>query len=66
MRRLGERIGLNRVAALLVGCALGLEIVRLQVLPRDSRGGVACTLGEVVFLALAVAVVVAARRDSHR
>ena len=61
MRALAERIGLYRVAALLVGCALLLEVVRTQVVRPGSAGEVACTLGEVVFLVLAAGVFVAAR-----
>lgn len=53
MRLLIERIGLFRVAALLVACALALEIVRTQALAPGSPGAVACTMGEVAFLAVA-------------
>jgi hypothetical protein len=53
MRKLGERIGLYRVAALLVGCALALEIVRTQALPTGSAWAVACTVGEIAFLVAA-------------
>ena len=53
MRQLVDRIGPFRVAALLVACALVLEIVRSQALEPGSAGAVACTFGEVAFLALA-------------
>lgn len=51
MRTLAARIGYFRVAALLIGGALVLEIVRTQALPAGSAGRAACTLGEVAFLA---------------
>ena len=63
MRALAARIGLYRVAALLIGCALGLELVRLRVVDGSSAGTVACTLGEVVFLAAAAVVFLMARRQ---
>lgn len=53
MRQLVDRIGPFRVAALLVACALALEIVRAQALEPGSTGAVACTVGEIAFLALA-------------
>ncbi len=53
VRRLVDRIGPFRVAALLVACALALEIVRTQALEPGSAGAVACTVGEIAFLALA-------------
>lgn len=62
MRALGARIGLFRVAAILIGCALALEIVRAQLLPAGSRARVATTFGEIAFLALAAGVFAAARR----
>ena len=62
MKRLVERIGPYRVAALLIGCALVLEVLRVQVLAGTAVGQVACTLGEVVFLALSAAVFITARR----
>ena len=62
MRRLGERIGPYRVAALLIGCALGIEILRVQVFGGSPVAQVVCTLGEVVFLALSAAVFITARR----
>lgn len=66
MKAIAERIGLYRVAALLVACALALEVVRVQVLAGSGAGQVAATLGEVVFLALAAAVFVTARRRHSR
>ena len=65
MRALGERIGLYRVAAILIGCALVLEIVRVQVLPGSTVATIACTLGEVVFVAAAAGVFVIARREAR-
>lgn len=62
MRALGSRIGLYRVAALLVGGALALEVVRSQVFSPRSVADVACTVGEVALLALAAAVFATARR----
>jgi hypothetical protein len=62
MRRLVGRIGPYRVAAMLIGCALVLEILRVQVLSGSSVAQVACTLGEVVFLALSATVFITARR----
>jgi hypothetical protein len=53
VRGLVDRIGPFRLAALLVACALVLEIVRTQVLEPGSTGAVACTVGEIAFLALA-------------
>ena len=66
VRALGERIGLYRVAAILIGCALVLEIVRVQVLPGSRVATIACTLGEVVFVAAAAGVFVIARRRHGR
>ena len=63
MKAAAQRIGLHRVAAILVGCALALEIVRTQVVSAGSVAGIACTFGEVLFLALAAGVFVAARRS---
>ncbi len=53
MRALVARIGPFRVAALLVACALALEIVRTQVTGDGSAGAVACTVGEITFLVAA-------------
>ena len=66
MKALGARIGLYRVAAILIGCALALEIVRVQVLPGSTAATIACTFGEVAFLAAAAGVFVAARRAQAR
>ena len=66
MKDLAERIGLYRVAALLIACALVLEIVRVQLLPGSSVAQVGCTLGEVAFLALAATVFITARRRHSR
>jgi hypothetical protein len=65
VRTLAGRIGLNRVAAILVGCALVLEILRVKVVSGDAAVA-ACSLGEVLFLVLAVAAVVSARRRPRR
>jgi hypothetical protein len=62
VKALGERIGLYRLAALLIFGALVLEVVRAQVLGGSSWAGVACTVGEVAFLAAAAGVFVSARR----
>jgi len=53
VKELVERIGLFRVAALLVACALALEIVRTQALAAGSPATVACTVGEIAFLVAA-------------
>ena len=66
MKALAARIGLNRVAALLVGCALVIEICRTQLFGGNTAATVACTLGEVIFVAAAAAVVVLARRSPKR
>ena len=66
MRAIGARVGLYRVAAILIGFALALEIIRVQVLPERTTATIVCTLGEVVFLALAAGVFVAARRAQAR
>ncbi len=63
MRAVAERIGLYRVAALFVGCALAVELCRTQLFAGNTVGTVTCTLGEVVFLALAAGVFVLARRS---
>ena len=63
MKALAARIGLYRVSALLVGCALVIEICRMQLFAGNTVGTIACTLGEVVFLALAAGVFVIARRS---
>lgn len=66
MRALGARIGLYRAAAILIGCALALEIVRVQVVPESTVATIACTLGEVAFVAAAAGVFVVARRAAGR
>jgi len=66
VKAIAERVGLYRVAALLIACALVLEIVRVQVLAGSTPAQIACTLGEVAFLALAAAVFVTARRRHSR
>ena len=63
MKALAGRIGPYRVAALLVGCALVVEIFRVQLFAGNTSATIACTLGEVVFLALAAGVFVLARRS---
>jgi hypothetical protein len=62
VKALVARIGLYRVAAVLVGGALVLEILRVEVLPQTQTVAVACTLGEVCFIAAAAALIVIARR----
>ena len=66
MKALGARVGMYRVAAILIGCALALEIVRVQVLAGSTVATIACTLGEVAFLAAAAGVFVSARRAQAR
>ena len=66
MKALAERVGLYRVAALLIACALGLELVRVQLVSSDTVATIACTFGEVVFLAAAAGVFVIARRPRGR
>ena len=66
MRALAARIGPYRVSAILIGCALVLEILRMKVLAGSTVATIACTLGEVVFLAAAAAVFVGARRAAGR
>jgi hypothetical protein len=58
------RIGLYRVAAILVGCALVLEILRVEVLSGSTAAVIAISLGEVAFLAAAAGVFMLARRRS--
>jgi len=60
------RIGLYRVSALLIGCALVLELCRIELFSGNSAATIACTLGEVVFLALAAGVFLVARRPRAR
>ncbi len=63
MKALARRVGLYRVAAILIGFALVLEVVRVKVLEGSTEETVACTLGEVVFLALAAGVFIIAHRQ---
>lgn len=53
MKGLAGRIGHFRVAALLVGAALALDIVRSQALAPGSPWRVACTVGEIALLVAA-------------
>jgi hypothetical protein len=62
VKALALRIGLYRVAAVLVGCALLLEVLRVGVLAGVPLAQILCTLGEVLFVALGLAVFVIARR----
>jgi len=66
MKALAARIGMYRVAAILIGCALALEIVRVQVFAGNTVATIACTFGEVAFLAAAAGVFVSARRAQAR
>jgi len=66
MKALADRVGLYRVAAILIGCALALEIVRVRVLSGSTLATIACTIGEVAFLAAAAGVFVTARRAQAR
>lgn len=64
MKALATRIGLYRVAALLIGGALVVELCRVQVFAGNTAATIACTFAEVMFLALAAGVFVVARRPS--
>lgn len=66
MKALVERIGLYRVAAILIGCALALEILRVRILPGSTLATIGCTLGEVVFVAAAAGLFIIARRAAGR
>jgi len=66
VKALALRIGLYRVAAILVGGALVLEILRMQVLSGSQVGAIAVTIGEIGFLAAAAGVFMLARRRSAR
>ena len=66
MKALGARIGLYRVAALLIGCALAIEICRMQLFAGNTAATVACTFAEVLFLTLAAGVFTIARRSGTR
>jgi hypothetical protein len=65
MRAFAARIGLYRVAALLVGCALVIEVCRTKLFAGNTVATIACTLGEVGFLAAAAGVFVLARRSTR-
>ena len=66
MKALAARVGLYRVAAILIGCALVLEIVRVRVLAGSPAASIVCTVGEVGFLAAAAGVFLYARRSARR
>ena len=66
MKALGARIGLYRIAAILIGCALLLEILRVEVLSETRTGTIVSTMGEVLLLALAAGVFMLARSRSAR
>ena len=65
MKALVARIGIYRVAAILVGCALLVEILRVEVLPQTHVAAIVSTLVEVAFVAAAAAVIVIARRSQR-
>ena len=52
------------LGAVLVACALVIEICRTQLFAGNTAGTIACTLGEVVFLAAAAGIFVLARRSA--
>jgi hypothetical protein len=62
VKALVERIGLYRAAAILIGGALAIEILRVEVLPASRIATIACTLGEVALVATAAGVFMIARR----
>ena len=66
MKALAARIGLYRIAAILIGCALLLEILRVEVLAETRAGTIVSTMGEVLLLALAAGVFMLARSRSAR
>jgi hypothetical protein len=66
VKALAARVGLYRLAAVMVGCALVLEILRVQAFPSSTAATTVLTLGEVVFLALAAALFLIARRRPRR
>ena len=66
MKALALRIGLYRVAAILIGCALALEILRVEAFSGSQIGAIAVTAGEILFLAAAAGVFMLARRRSAR
>ena len=66
MKALAGRIGLYRIAAILIGCALLLKILRVEVLSETRTGTIVSTMGEVLLLALAAGVFMLARSRSAR
>jgi hypothetical protein len=66
MKALALRIGLYRVAAILIGGALLLELVRVQLLTGSTSAAIICTVGEVAFMAAAAGTFVVARRSAAR
>jgi hypothetical protein len=66
VKALAGRIGLYRIAAILIGCALLLEILRVEVLSETRTGTIVSTMGEVLLLALAAGVFMLARSRSAR
>ena len=66
MKALAARIGLYRVAAILIGCALLLEILRVEVFSETRTGTIVSTMGEVLLLALAAGVFMLARSRATR
>jgi hypothetical protein len=66
VKALALRIGLYRVAAILIGCALVLEVLRVEVLGGSQIGTIAVTAGEILFLAAAAGVFMLERRRSAR
>jgi hypothetical protein len=66
VKALALRIGLYRVAAILIGCALVLEILRVELLSGSRVGEIAVTFGEVILLAAAAGVFMLARRRATR
>jgi pimeloyl-ACP methyl ester carboxylesterase len=61
VNRLVARVGYFRVAAVLIGCALVLEIFRNRAFAPGSSGRVACTWGEIAFFAAAALPFLAGR-----
>ena len=66
MKALGARTGLYGVGGDPERLRACLEIVRVQVLPASTAAAIACTFGEVAFLATAAGVFVSARRPRAR
>ena len=65
MKALGARIGLYRVAAILIACALVIEICRMQLFSDNTAATIACTFAEVLFLTIAAGVFTLARRSAR-